>query len=169
MDHQLRRKRLAARLPEIGVEALLVTRLPNVRYLSGFTGSNGQLVVTADGSVFFTDGRYAEQSRHEVPDLERVVYMDGFPATVFEACARLGLERVGFESAGVTYRLYEDLSAKAGDVSLSPVGEEVERLRWVKEPEELRLIDAAQEATDAGFDAILPKLREGVTEKDLAL
>ncbi len=167
MDHQLRRMRLVARLADLEVEALLVTRQPNVRYLTGYTGSNGQLIVTPGESVFFTDGRYTEQSRHEVPDLERVVYSDGFPQALFDACGRLGVGRVGFESAGVTYKTYEELSLKADGVQLSPVGEEVDGLRWVKEPEELRMIEAAQEATDSGFDAILGKFREGMTEKDL--
>ena len=61
MDHGLRRTRLAERLGELGVDALLVTRLPNVRYLTGFTGSNGQLLIGTQGHRFFTDGRYIEQ------------------------------------------------------------------------------------------------------------
>ena len=77
MDFQLRRERLAARLPEWGADAFLVTRLPNVRYVTGFTGSNGQVVLTADRGVFLTDGRYTEQSRREVPELERRTYGSG--------------------------------------------------------------------------------------------
>ena len=74
MDHGLRRGRLAERLVELELEALIVTRLPNVRYLTGFTGSNAQVVIAGDGSaVFLTDGRYGAQSAHEVPDLPRTV------------------------------------------------------------------------------------------------
>ena len=69
VDHAARRKRLASRLPELGADAFLITRLPNVRYLTGFSGSNGQVILTADDGVFLTDGRYAQQSRREVPDL----------------------------------------------------------------------------------------------------
>ena len=58
MDNNLRRTRLAERLDDLGVDAVLSTHLPNVRYLSGYTGSNGQIVVAAEGSRFFTDGRY---------------------------------------------------------------------------------------------------------------
>ena len=72
MDHQLRRTALAGRLPELAVDAFLITGLTNVRYLTGFTGSNGQALVAGTGSVFFTDGRYTEQSRHEVADMDRV-------------------------------------------------------------------------------------------------
>jgi Xaa-Pro aminopeptidase len=63
VDHELRRNRLAERLGELEVDAVVVTRLPNVRYLTGFTGSNAQTLVTPTSGVFFTDGRYTEQSR----------------------------------------------------------------------------------------------------------
>ena len=64
MDHASRRSKLAARLPEWGADAFLVTRLPNVRYLTGFTGSNAQVLLTADGGRFFTDGRYETPQPH---------------------------------------------------------------------------------------------------------
>jgi len=79
VDHGLRRGRLAERLGELGVESLLVTELPNVRYLSGFTGSNGALLVAPTASVFFTDGRYAEQARREVPDVRGKASGNGHP------------------------------------------------------------------------------------------
>ena len=77
---------------------MLMTRLTNVRYLTGFTGSNAQAIVSPDAIVFFTDGRYTEQSRHEVADLERVTYLDAFGEPLAEACARLGIRRSGFEA-----------------------------------------------------------------------
>lgn len=168
MDHPLRRERLVARLADLEVEALLVTRLPNVRYLSGFTGSNGSVIVTPERSVFLTDGRYTEQARREVPDLRRGTYLRDFPAALGQACRDLGARRLGFESAGVTFRFYEQMSALPG-IEPVPVGEEVERLRWVKEPEEVRLLDQAQAITDEAFDRIVAKLTEGVTERDVAL
>jgi Xaa-Pro aminopeptidase len=58
VDHQLRKDRLSERLGTLGVDAILVTRSPNVRYLTGFTGSNGQALVSSDAGAFFTDGRY---------------------------------------------------------------------------------------------------------------
>ncbi|MDP9184119.1 MAG: aminopeptidase P family N-terminal domain-containing protein, partial [Actinomycetota bacterium] len=71
MDHHLRRRAVAARLEELSVDALLITRLLHTRYLSGFTGSNGQVLIRPGEALFLTDGRYTEQSRREVPDLER--------------------------------------------------------------------------------------------------
>ncbi|HXF57782.1 MAG TPA: aminopeptidase P family protein [Actinomycetota bacterium] len=167
MDHEGRRKRLAERLPELGVEAFLVTRLPNVRYLTGFTGSNGQLLLTPDGGVFLTDGRYTEQARREVPDLRRGVYSGEFARAFATACTDLGVRRVAFEAAGLTYKAYTDLAATG--VELVPTVQEVERLRWVKDPDELALVEAAQDLTDRAFEEVLGRLAEGVTERELAL
>jgi Xaa-Pro aminopeptidase len=168
VDIQLRRDRIVARLSELAIDALLVTRLPNVRYLTGFTGSNGQLLLFEGGGVFLTDGRYTEQARHEVPDLKRGSYQADFPGAFGQACRDAGVERIGFEAAGVTYKLFEQLSATDG-VELKPIGEEVERLRWVKDRDEIRLIEEAQAVTDEAFGRILPKLSEGVTEKEVAI
>src|SRR5438105_2824699 len=86
------------RATELEVEALLVTRLPNVRYVTGVTGSNGQALITSsgEGNLFLTDGRYTEQSRHEVPDMERDTYLADFPARIAQAFRDAGVSRVGF-------------------------------------------------------------------------
>lgn len=169
MDHGLRRARLAGRLGELEVDAVFVTRLPNVRYLTGFTGSNAQVLLTPSATVFFTDGRYEEQSRHEVDEADRVVYLDGFPP-VHERAAALGLSRVGFEREGVTFGFWQRLGERLDGAELVPVGPEVERLRRVKEPAERERIAAAQEAADVAFERVVlgGGLREGMTERELA-
>src|SRR5207248_5641186 len=102
VDFRLRRDRVSARLPEVGADALVVTRLPNVRYLTGFTGSNGQLLLASDdGTVFLSDGRYTEQARREVPDLKRGTYRSDFPKAFEQACGDAGVRRVAFESTGM--------------------------------------------------------------------
>lgn len=170
MDHRLRRERLSARLDELGVDALLVTRLPNVRYLTGFSGSNAQVVVSHEAAVFLTDGRYDEQSRHEVEDLERRIYLDERSGHLLRACADLGTARVGFEREGLTFGEWRRLSDAAGSIELEPVGGAVEELRRVKDAEELERIARAQEAADVAFEqVVLGGLQEGATERELAL
>ena len=168
MDHSLRRERLLAKLPELHVDAMLITRLPNVRYLSGFTGSNGQLLIFQTEALFLTDSRYEEQARREVPDLRRDTYYPDFVAKLGEICLELGAPRVGFEAADVSYSRYQKL-AVAGVVELVPMGEVVEPLRWVKDAEEVSLIEQAQEFTDHAYDIATTKLVEGMTEKEMAL
>ena len=166
MDHAARRGRLASRLDDLEAEAFLVTRLPNVRYLTGFTGSNGQLVLTKSDGIFLTDSRYMEQARHEVPDLRREKYSGDIAPPAARACRELEADRVAFEAAGVTYKLYTDLVATGLDVL--PTTDEVENLRRIKDPEELRSIEAAQGIADEAFEVITGKLSEGVTEKEVA-
>jgi Xaa-Pro aminopeptidase len=166
VDHAERRTRLVERLPALEAEGILITRLPNVRFLTGFTGSNGQVLVTPQRSVFFTDGRYGEQSSHEVPDLPRETYSSEFGPVFHRLCGELGLRRVAFESAGVTYRTYTSLQ---DGVELVPSTDEVEALRWVKTPEEVGHLEAAQSLADDAFDTVTGRLAEGMTELDLAL
>jgi Xaa-Pro aminopeptidase len=167
MDHEARRRRLADQLEGVEAEAILVTRLPNVRYLTGFTGSNGQLVLAAGDATFLTDGRYVEQSRHEVPDLRRTAYAGEFARAFAQACADLGVSRVAFEASHVTVKSHGDLAATG--IEMVPTTEEVERLRRVKDPEERAAIAAAQAIADEAFEVIVGKLIEGVTERDVGL
>ena len=99
MDHRVRRDALIPAIEEQAVDALLVTRLTNVRYLTGFTGSNAQAIVSPATSVFFTDGRYTEQSRHEVADLERVTYLDAVRRAARGGVRRLGIRKARLRSA----------------------------------------------------------------------
>ncbi|MEX0650485.1 MAG: Xaa-Pro peptidase family protein [Actinomycetota bacterium] len=179
MDHHLRRTTLAERLADLEVDALLVTGLTNVRYLTGFTGSNGQaLVMDTENaantenaeSVFFTDGRYTEQSRHEVPDMQRVAYSAAFGESLAAEVSRLGVRRLGFEAHHVTVRSHERLVAEleGAGVELVACDEQVERIRWVKDDEELELLNNAQAVTDQAFDDVLETLAIGVTEQQVA-
>jgi Xaa-Pro aminopeptidase len=168
VDHSLRRARLAERFEELGIDAVLVADLANVRYLTGFTGSNAQALVAARGGVLFTDGRYEEQAGREVPDLERSISREGFPS-VADAVERLGIDRLGFESA-VTYRFWRRLGDAVAQVGLVPLEGEVERLRAAKDREELALVGRAQAATDEAFEHVVlgGGMKEGMTERELA-
>ena len=168
MDHLMRRNTLAERCADVDVDALLITKLANVRYLTGFTGSSATALVGHAGSVFFTDGRYDEQSRHEVPDLTRVASMENPAGAIFAHAKRLGVERLGFERHAVTVAQLERWQDVFEGVRLTGVGEEVERLRWAKDAEELSLLRAAQEATDGAFEDILDVLVVGITERQVA-
>lgn len=167
MDHAVRRDRLTHRLEELKADAFLVTRLPNVRYLSGFTGSNGQLILVPGDGAFVTDGRYEEQAAHEVPDLSRDAAGAEFVPAFVRTCERLRVRRVAFEAAGLTHAAFLDLSATG--LELVPTRGEVERLRWVKDHREIEHIREAQAIADEAFEVIVSKLVEGVTEREAAL
>jgi len=167
VDVIARRARLTDRLAALDVDAFLVTSLPNVRYLSGFTGSNGALVLRSDDGVFSTDGRYEEQSAHEVSDLRRDVSNGAMVDAVARACRSLGARRVAFESTAVSFATHRELTDSG--LTLIPTRDEVERLRRIKDPREIEAIGAAQAIADEAFDVFTRKLVEGVTERDAAL
>jgi Xaa-Pro aminopeptidase len=168
VDHELRRRSLADRLHDVGVDALLITTLPNVRYLTGFTGSNAQVIVRPAGALFFTDGRYTEQARREVPDVERTTYPSGFGAVLGSRLADQGIDRLGVEAGNVTLAFHRKLSEHLAGIELVETDEVVERMRWSKDPDELRALNEAQAATDLAFDDLLDVIAVGMSERELA-
>jgi Xaa-Pro aminopeptidase len=168
VDHLMRRNLLTQRCTELEVDGVLITKLANVRYLTGFTGSSAMTLLSPAESVFFTDGRYGEQSRHEVPDLTRVASMGDLADAIRDHVRRLGIGRLGFERHAVTVAQLERWQEMFDEVELTGVGEEVGRLRWAKDAEELELLRSAQEATDGAFEDILDLLVVGITERQAA-
>ncbi|HEU5159742.1 MAG TPA: Xaa-Pro peptidase family protein [Streptosporangiaceae bacterium] len=162
-----RRKRLAALVAEHAADAALVTRLVNVRYLTGLDSSNAALLVPADGpAVLCTDARYAGMTHDVCPELECVVERNTAGALA-ERAARDGVQRLGFEAHDVTVEAHDHLAAVAP--ALVPLGHAVERLRRVKDEAEIALLREACAITDRAFEAALTLLRPGVTEREIAV
>ncbi|WNV84188.1 Xaa-Pro peptidase family protein [Umezawaea sp. Da 62-37] len=169
--HAPRRAALRARLRELDLDALLVTDLLNVRYLTGFTGSNAALLVAAgsDGeSVFCTDGRYLTQAGAQVPDLERVIDR---PCDLVLAAraAKNGCKRVGFESGHVTVEGLDGIGRAAEGVELARAPGLVEALRVVKDDAEVEALRMACAAADRALVDLIEHggLRAGRTEREI--
>ena len=143
-----------------------MTSNPNVRYLTGFSGSNGQVLVSAERDVFLTDGRYETQCAREVRGADRAIYLAEFPPALAEACAGLGVTRVAFEATDLTFARHEDLSAVC---DLVPTRGEVEALRRAKDDDERACLQEAQALSDAAFSQVLDRVRAGITERELAV
>lgn len=164
-----RRRALAAKLAAQRVDSILVTHLTHVRYLSGFSGSNGALLVNKDLSAkIATDGRYITQIAEEVPDIEAAITRNVAAALLGEIT---GPRRVGYEADFVTVAQLEKLTEAAGeDVVLVPISGVIEDLRLTKDALEIeRLREVARLANEA-LARILDKgvLRAGVSERDVA-
>jgi Xaa-Pro aminopeptidase len=166
MDHAGRRAALAAALGQMGVDALLVSSLPNVRYLSGFSGSNGLLIVAADEAVLLTDGRYLLQADAEAPGVRVVSAIGDVAGRVASEAGALAAGMLGFEPDVLTVQQHADL--RAHGVELAGVRGAVEALREIKDREELALIRLAQDHCDHAFAAVTGKLAEGMTEREVA-
>jgi Xaa-Pro aminopeptidase len=161
-----RGERLAQLVAEKELDQFFVSDLMNVRYLTGFTGTNGACLIGSDELVFFTDFRYTERAKTEVsPEWERP---EAERELVPQIVGRMK-GRVGFEDAKLSVRQLARLEAAAGeDVELIPAGDLVEQLRAVKEPEELERIAAAAELSDGVCEWALERGLAGRTERDVA-
>jgi Xaa-Pro aminopeptidase len=164
-----RAERLSALLPDAGVDLLLVTNLVNVRYLTGYTGSNGLALIGPQTCVFITDFRYVEQAAVEVdPAFDRLRAVQDLIDAIADALPP-GELRLGFEDAQVTVRQHARLRELLPvRVELVAAGQLVERLRAVKEPEEVDRIRAATQLADAAFEQLLWGGLVGRTEQELA-
>jgi Xaa-Pro aminopeptidase len=163
-----RATRLAERLPELGADLLVVTSLVNVRYLTGFTGSNAVVLVGPDTRVFLTDFRYVEQSAAEVDAaFDRQIapeLLDLVPELLPSTSTRLA-----FEDAHMTVRTHGRLQELVGgDVELVPGGDLVESLRVVKDSEEVARIGEAAKLADAALRQIMERGLVGRTEVEVA-
>lgn len=161
-------KRLAARFPELKLDALLVSALPNIRYLTGFTGSNGLLLIYPGGSVFMTDPRYDIQAHEQVTGKVDVV-RGPLSAAAARWIAKKGFRRIGFEKTRLVYSEYAALrEALPLGASLIPTAGWTEKLRMVKSAQEIELIRRSVLTNSAALQATLPKIRPGLTETEVA-
>ncbi|HEX8924986.1 MAG TPA: Xaa-Pro peptidase family protein [Terriglobales bacterium] len=166
MNTQPRLRRLDEALQRQRVDALLVTHIPNVRYLTGFTGSAGVLLA-GKRPVFWTDGRYGEQARREVKGARVVVAKGPAVLAALEHAAKRGAKRVGFESEHVTVAQRKTLSP-GRDMRLVETSGVVENLRCVKDAEEVARIRAAVNLASRCFKQLLRAMRPGVPENEVA-
>jgi Xaa-Pro aminopeptidase len=163
-----RRSRLMAQCAD-RVDGVLVTRLVNVRYLSGFTGSYAALLVAGSGaaSCLATDGRYLVQAAEQAPDLE-CVSARGTAVALVERAESQGVGRLGIEARHVTLAAYDELRAAGERIELVALPPVVEPLRAVKDAVELAAIERACEITDAAFADVITRLKPGISEREVA-
>jgi Xaa-Pro aminopeptidase len=141
--HPGRLERLRAALKRRGLTAALITHLPSVRWLCGFSGSAGSLLVSGRDAVFFSDFRYRAQSRREVRGARLFEYSSGAVEAIAAAVRHARLTRLGFESERMTVAAHGDLAAALPRVELVGLRGTVEGLRAVKDSGELVLIRRA--------------------------
>ena len=161
-----RADRLVDLVRERELDCLLVTNLVNVRYLTGFTGTNGACIVTPEERLFLTDFRYTERAEAEVTGFERAMIGRDM---LGDLAGRLR-GRAGFDDAHVTVRAHRKLGEKMADgTELVAAGGLVERLRAVKDAEELRLMGEAARLADGVYGYMCERGLRGRTEREVAL
>ena len=154
-------------LAERGLDALLVHQAANRAYLTAFTGSAGIALITTLEALLLVDFRYVEQASSEAREFEVIKADRQFIETLTDVVRGRGLRRVGFESEFVTVKQHRDYADRLAPAELVPV-EGVDRLRWVKDAEEIARITKAVAIADAAFAHIRSFLRPGAVERDVA-
>ena len=165
-----RRDRLLSLLDESDLDGLIVTHLPNVRYLTGFTGSSGIAVVLREETILFSDFRYRTQAEMEVGPAVRVeIVADDFWKRLWEVLGEfVGIKRIGYETARLTVGDAAKMEQADTRVQREPAGELVERLRQQKDSDELQAIREAAQLAGEALAALLPGIRVGQREIEVA-
>ena len=162
--------RVREKMQKEGLSALLVSDVENAGWMTGFSGSNANVVVTPDQALFITDSRYTVQAKDEVTlpvaSFASPVQMSDFVA---QQLKDMGLKKVGFESVHTTYDQYETLKGKLNGIELVPAPDIFADLRLVKTADEIEKIRAACRLADKCFDHVVRLIQPGVSEWDIGL
>jgi len=161
-------QKLQPGLIDMVLDALLVSREENCRYLSGFTGSSGWLLISNNHTILATDFRYIEQAGKEAPNFEVIQVKGDLHSWLPRIAQDMGWHRLGFETS-LPFSTYHQLKAATeGKLEIVPTAGLVENLRCIKEPAELEVIDRAVHLTDAAFEHIKTIIHPGMKEKEIA-
>lgn len=161
--------RLRALLSQTNGDAILVTNPVNRRYLTGFTGSAGVVLVSQSRAALLTDFRYREQAPQQAAGFEVIEHGQSQNATVAEVLKQWGVKTLLFEEANVTFASYKALEKAFESVRLEPAGGLVEQLRMIKDEGEIAIMQEAADLADRAFSHILGFLKPGLRETDVAL
>ena len=167
-----RLNKLRSQLTTKGLDALIISQAENRRYLSGFTGSAGFLLISQQRAILATDFRYVEQAQAQAPGFE-VVQIQGDIAKWFPRLAsELDAPKLGFEGKSITFFAYKELTDALSNaktkISLTSTDGLVESLRAVKDKDELKLIEKAAALADATLEYIIPRIKPGASERETA-
>jgi Xaa-Pro aminopeptidase len=167
-------RRLRAALAQNEIDGALISNAQNRRYLSGFTGSAGYLLITADDAIIATDFRYYEQSASQSPDFRLYKTIGGFDGWVPSLFSGLGGKKIGFESGDMTVATHHAIKkalsslAEAERPQLAGLANLVEGIRIYKEPAEIEALQKAVDLGDAAFTSVAERIEPGWTEKQVA-
>lgn len=154
-------------LQELNLDALLITSPFNRRYVTGFTGSAGVVLVSLEEAIFITDFRYTEQATEQAKGFTVVEHKQLIEQEVNTQLTRLRVKRLGFEKNHLTYATYDQYN-NLFDVELVPTSEIIETIRMIKTPEELTTLKKAAQIADAAFEHIQGYIKPGVKEIEIS-
>jgi Xaa-Pro aminopeptidase len=155
-------------MSEKGIDGVLLQGDPNRNYLSGFTGDESFSVITNERAIFITDSRFTEQARQQAKDYEIVQYSGKFEDFLGDLTKDLNISKIGFEENIITYDNYIKYKNKL-NCELVPMDGMVEKIRIVKDEEEINCIKKAAAIADKAFEHMLGYIKAGMTERQVGL
>lgn len=165
---QERAERLFKLIDDLGIEAAIILDMHNIRYYTGFTGSEGALLATRDRMCLLVDGRYTTQARLQAVKAEIVQIRQKIPA-VAEFVQNLKITSIAVESSAITYQQYLELADSTPRLDIKPLGSELSIIRAIKDNDEIDLIRQAAGIAGAALQSIKSMIKPGISERDLAL
>ncbi|SDG79861.1 M24 family metallopeptidase [Halanaerobium congolense] len=161
--------KLKEKLKEKQIEAFLVTKKENIRYLSQFNGTAGKLLITQNESIFITDFRYLDQAADQTNGCVIEEISSNFAEGFSELLKKKKIKNLSFESQDLNFKTYQKLKEKLKIESLNPQDSIVEELRMIKDQFEIDKIKKAVEIADQGFQFLVDFIQPGKTEREVAL
>ena len=163
-----RQNNLKSLFSEKNLDGMLVTNLTHIRYLCGFTGSAGSLLITHDKCEFITDGRYTFQSKNEVKGANITISSDPHFNVIKKENLLPSNLKIAFDSNNVSHQIYNQLKDIFSSISWEGTSGYVESLAMIKDEKEIDAIKTAVEITDQAFSEVFPMIKIGVKEKENA-
>jgi Xaa-Pro aminopeptidase len=164
----MRLTQLRQKLADEQLDAILITSAPNRRYLSGFTGSAGTLIISPERAVLATDFRYYDQVEKQAPRFELAKITETLTDLLPDVLNGMGVRRVGFESEDVTVSLHQKLTEALPEIELLATSNLVLEIRTIKDEGELAELQRAIDFTDAAYTHIADFMQPGMTERRVA-
>ncbi|MGV8058312.1 MAG: M24 family metallopeptidase [Smithellaceae bacterium] len=164
----VRISRIRKKFSDYKIDGLIFLNMYNIRYITGFSGSDGALIIGENRTVLLVDGRYITQAKLEVADAEIIEYKDKIKG-IIQTAQELNLKYIGFEAGSIVVQTYNQLIRELHDEVLVPLGNELKLLRAYKDEAEIVLMKKAAEIASSAIRALILEIKPGLSEKDIAL
>jgi Xaa-Pro aminopeptidase/Xaa-Pro dipeptidase len=150
------------------IDGLIFFNMSNIRYLSGFTGSDGVLLINSDKTNLLVDGRYTVQAGLETTDIQIIEYTDKIKG-IIQGIKKLKLKRIGFEANSITMEMYHQLTNHMQREAFVDLADQLKFIRAYKDEAEIALMKKAAEISSAAMLSLIKQIKPGCTEKEVAL
>lgn len=150
------------------IDGIILSSHYNRSYITGFTGTAGVVVISEKEAKIITDFRYVEQAKEQADGFEVIEHTNSLLAEISNQLKKMGIQNLGFEKNHTTYHTYEEYKEQFSQIELIPTSGLVEKLRLIKDDQEIKILKEAAEIADAAFEHIISYIRPGLTEKDVS-